>query len=120
MCALEVLRFLQYYRQYPCLWDESLNEYKDQSKRDLAEADLIKIMKFDTVKSLRATILSIRCAFNNEVRKVRQSRSQGCGSGAVYKPDLLWYNYAYAFLKKNLGREFVELSESVLVSKSKI
>lgn len=57
----DVLEFLEEYQKYPCLWDKSLDEYRNRVKRDHAEEMLLQFSKMPTIKELRQKIRNIRC-----------------------------------------------------------
>lgn len=67
MSSFDVIKFLESYQQHPCLWDKSLPEYKDRSRRDQAEDELLKITGLENIKALRSKVRSIRGAYNNEL-----------------------------------------------------
>lgn len=56
----DVLKFLEDYQKYPCLWDKSLNEYRSRVKRGHAEEILLQFSKMPTIKELRQKIRNIR------------------------------------------------------------
>ncbi|KAF0739506.1 MADF domain-containing protein, partial [Aphis craccivora] len=93
--------FLEEYQKYPCLWDKSLDEYRNRVKRDHAEEMLLQFSKMPTIKELRQKIRNIRCTYNQEVSKIKKSMVTGSGSSTVYKPKLSWFSLADSFLKTN-------------------
>lgn len=111
---VDITVFLEYYRQYPCLWDKSDPQYKNRQKRDEAEDILMQLCGTEDAKVIRAKIRSIRGTYNNEIRKINKSAAIASNSDDIYKPKLQWFNYADSFLSKNAEDELD--SEPNLVS----
>lgn len=65
----------------------------------------MRISGLENIKALRSKVRSIRGAYNNELRKVKNPMITGSGSDQVYTPKLQWYNYANTFLRKNTEHE---------------
>lgn len=95
---MDIAEFLQIYHHYPCLWDRSHPDFKDRTKRNEAEADILEMTEFTDVKELRNKIKNIRGTYTQEVNKIKASHASGL---AEYKPKLSWFNVADSFLRKN-------------------
>ncbi|XP_063239622.1 uncharacterized protein LOC134540679 [Bacillus rossius redtenbacheri] len=110
MSGFDVLEFLRHYQLHPCLWDRRHEDYKNRQKREAAEQELLPISGLSCIKELRAKIRSIRCTYNQEISKIRNS----CQAVEPYRPKLLWFSYANDFLKKNHEEEMeTELNSSL-------
>lgn len=97
-----IIKFLEAYEQYPCLWNNKLSDYKDRNKRDEALRRIVRIMSdsvsnFD-VNSAKAKIRSIRNAYTLEHNKVLKSHKTGSSTNDLYTPTLGWYSVADRFL----------------------
>ncbi|XP_053998219.1 uncharacterized protein LOC128886948 isoform X2 [Hylaeus anthracinus] len=95
-----IIKFLEAYEQYPCLWNHKLPSYKDKSKRDEALRKIVEVMSDPelNVNSAKAKIRSIRNAYTLEHHKVLKSYKNGI-SGDIYKPTVCWFSVADRFLK---------------------
>lgn len=113
--AFDTLNFLKHYKNFPCLWDKNLPDFRNRQKRSAAEEILLPISRLSNIKELRAKIRSIRGTYNQEVIKIRSSMRTGYGTKDIYKPKLYWFSYADSFLRKNLEQDNMQ-SESNLVS----
>lgn len=111
---VDILDFLEYYQQYPCLWDKSSPDYKNRQMRDEAERVLLELAGFENVKTLRAKIRSIRGTYNNELLKIKKSATTVSGADDIHKPKLHWFSNANSVLSKNFYYE--PESQSNLVS----
>lgn len=58
--SFDITEFIEEYQKHPCLWDKSLDEYRNRTKRDHAEEVLLQFSKISTLKELRQKIRSIR------------------------------------------------------------
>ena len=88
--------FIEAYRQYPCLWKVTSDEYRDRNKRDEALNNLL-LMTRETIpgadiKFLKNRIESLKQSFRRELRKVKDSMKSGTSEKSVYKPRLWYYD----------------------------
>lgn len=109
----DILKFLEEYERFPCLWKKNSPDFKNRVKRDNAEESLLPLSGLSSIKELRQKIRSIRCTYNQEVFKMKKSTGTGAGASDVYKPKLVWFSLADSFLRQNLQEND---SESNLVS----
>uniref|UniRef100_A0A2S2QRJ1 MADF domain-containing protein n=1 Tax=Sipha flava TaxID=143950 RepID=A0A2S2QRJ1_9HEMI len=111
----DIFKFLEEYEKFHCLWDKDSADFKIRAKRDSAEEYLLKTFNITTVKELRQKIRSIRCTYNQEVSKIKSSITTGSGLNTVYKPKLVWFEFANSFLKKthqNKNETYTNLNDS--------
>lgn len=98
-----IIKFLEAYEQYPCLWNYKLPSYKDRNKRDEALKKIIEVMS-DSVTDLdvnivKAKMRSVRNAYTLEHHKVLKSYKSGTSTDAIYRPTVSWFSIAYRFLR---------------------
>lgn len=93
-----IVRFLQEYEKYPCLWDASHPSYKNRQDRLFAEQCLQNILNIHCdIKAFKTKIKNIRNTYNDEVYKMKSAFN--CKQ--EYLPKLLWFPIADRFLKKS-------------------
>lgn len=114
----QIIKFLDVYRKYECLWDITSPEYlKRELKREaytklVNELELVGLSV--TEDSLKRKIKNLRDAYRNELNKVKKSKKSGTSAEKVHKPKLAWFPAADAFWNSvTSGR----VSTSNLVSK---
>lgn len=85
--SFNTYEFLEEYQKHSCLWLKSNPEFENRSKRDAAEATLLEVSGFSSIKLLRGKIRSIRGTYNQERSKVKQSMGTGSGSAMYTNPS---------------------------------
>ncbi|XP_065209890.1 uncharacterized protein LOC135838186 [Planococcus citri] len=99
----DIFVFLRTLETLPCLWHKADPLYKDRVKKDAAEAHFIKFFNFTNATELRKKIRSIRNTYNQEIAKIKKSKSTGSGTDSIHIPKLAWFKEAHRFLSKNIG-----------------
>lgn len=113
-----VIRFLNIFKTYPCLWDPSHENYNKRDARDVAMKGLVLHLEsegFGTVHKdqLKIKIKSLKDSYRVELNKVKKSVKSGAGVEDIYKPKLGWFSVADSFWRTvMMGRD----SSSNLVS----
>ncbi|RZF43017.1 hypothetical protein LSTR_LSTR014135 [Laodelphax striatellus] len=83
------MRFLELYKQHPCLWDQFSPLYKLKKARDTALAKIVFNLNIHGfgVAEAKLKIKSLRSTYLGEVSKMNKS---GSGTDDVYKSNLRW------------------------------
>ena len=94
-----IVRFLQAYEKYPCLWDPTHLSYKNRQDRMIAEQSILNELGVDNydMKTFKTKIRNIRNTYNDEVYKIKSAIK--CKQ--MYLPKLPWFPIADRFLKKS-------------------
>lgn len=87
-------RFIEEYRELPCLWKVRCADYMNKMKRDEAWETLLQVTKEKLPEAdlnfVKKKVDNIRASFRKELRKVRESSRSGASADESYKPTL-WY-----------------------------
>lgn len=98
-------RFIESYRQMPCLWKVKSKEYSDRNKKHEALSKLSELCKEvcpnPNIQYVRNKISNLRTVFKKELNKVRASQKSGAGTADVYVPRL-WYYESLSFLTEQV------------------
>ncbi|KAK7077230.1 hypothetical protein SK128_006510 [Halocaridina rubra] len=89
-------KFIQLYRQNPCLWNVKLESYKNRDKRIKAlkaiAAEMWEHGAPVTTDDIKKKIDTIRNQYRRETRKMKVSMRSEAGSEDVYIPKLWCFN----------------------------
>lgn len=113
-----IIKFLDIFKTYPCLWDTSDPNYNKRDMRESAMKQLLedmKVQEFGIISkdALKTKIKSLKDCYRIELNKVKKSMKSGAGTENLYKPKLGWFEAADNFWKATvMGRD----SSSNLVS----
>ncbi|PIO28641.1 hypothetical protein AB205_0005670, partial [Aquarana catesbeiana] len=94
-------KFIEKYRELPCLWQVKCRDYSNKIKRKAAMEKLLELVKpvYPTadITYLKAKIGGLRSTYNKERKKVQDSQRFGASADDVYVPRL-WYYHSLHFL----------------------
>lgn len=89
------LLFLENFKNYQCLWNHKIDEYKDRTMRANSIKSLISDLNLEiTEEDIKHKIKTIRTRYTTELTKIKQSTKSGCSSDDVYVPTLYWFKHA--------------------------
>lgn len=92
-------RFIEMYKQLPCLWEVKFKDYSNCNKKHEALSKLAELCKEICPKPklqyVRNKIFNVRTVFKKELNKVRASQKSGAKN--VYVPRL-WYYKSLCFM----------------------
>lgn len=89
------LLFLENFKNYQCLWNHKIDEYKDRTMRVNSIKSLISDLNLEiTEEDIKNKIKTIRTRYTTELTKIKQSTKSGCSSDDVYVPTLYWFKNA--------------------------
>lgn len=84
-----IIKFLEAYETYPCLWDVHSSLYKNRVCRYEAYQE-VALMRLDGfgVGDVKAKCRSIRNAYAVEIGKINRTKHSGMGEEETYKPSV--------------------------------
>ena len=103
MNTVQIIKFVELYREAECLWSIKSEGYKDQNKRDEALKKINEEMNIDGfgIREVAQKIKNIRSAYYQELRKIKNSQKSGAGTHDIYQPKVPWFSIVHSFLKSN-------------------
>lgn len=92
------MRFLNHYRNKPCLWNVHYPQYRNQQLRIKAYQELVDEMQLPdfTVEKAKNKIKNLRSTYTQELKKMEQSKGR-------YRTSLVWYEQMNSFLRPLIG-----------------
>lgn len=93
------LLFVTYYKEFECLWNWKSRLYKNKKARRDAYVSLQRQMCDDnlTIGAVQMKIKSLRWKYNQELKKIEDSKRSGDPS-VIYKPSASWFYVMHSFL----------------------
>ncbi|KAK5647973.1 hypothetical protein RI129_002865 [Pyrocoelia pectoralis] len=93
--------FLELYKNYPCLWDNTSDTYHKVHIREKAYNNFLQELNLPnlTIPDIKAKIKTIRTRYCSELAKIRKSDRSGAGADDIYVPRLMWFKEADSFLR---------------------
>lgn len=114
-------KFIEMYRQMPCLWKIKSKEYSDRNKRHEALGKLVELCKPICMSAdmnyVRNKIANLRTVFKRELNKIVDSQRSGAGADDIYVPRL-WYFESLRFLTEQVDARSSICTLSTLPSTS--
>ena len=97
-----VLKFIELYKSYECLWRIKSKEYSNTILKDKAYVEMVHFVKEIDSSANRETVTkkinALRTNFRKELKKVESSKTSGAGEEGIYVPKL-WYYHELVFLR---------------------
>lgn len=95
-----MMKFLELYQKYDCLWDHRTDNYRNRDAREDALGCIVKEMDIPaiTIADIKNKIKIIRTMYKKEHSLVCKSIHSGMGRDELYVPKLFWYKRADMFL----------------------
>ncbi|CAK1578038.1 unnamed protein product [Parnassius mnemosyne] len=94
-----ILRFLELYEKYPCIWDPKHIWYRNKDRVSEAWVDiLIGLGVPCAVKDLKRKKDSLMAAYRSYKTKIKRSEVLGSSSADVYQPSWFAFSYMDGFL----------------------
>lgn len=86
------LKFIQEYKTHECLWDFKSTVYRDKHRRDAAYIKLVEAMGLPNfgVTEVKNKIKNLRSTYNQEKKKITDSKKSGSGKNSVYESNVKW------------------------------
>nr|CAI5823868.1 unnamed protein product [Callosobruchus analis] len=88
--------FIEYFRDNPCLWKITSDDYKDKNMKFQAYNKLLeitpKVERDVTIDNIKKKINSLRAVYRKEHKKLRDSMRTGLATNQVYASNLGYYS----------------------------
>ncbi|XP_066152782.1 uncharacterized protein [Euwallacea fornicatus] len=104
MSDSETLKFLEYYRNEPSLWDPINEGYKKKEARTAAASRIAEALNLPnfTTAHVNNKFKNLRSSYAQELKKISGSAKSGASTGDVYVPKVVWFKQMDAFLKPHV------------------
>ncbi|XP_048481508.1 uncharacterized protein LOC125489531 [Plutella xylostella] len=89
-CNERVLKLIELYQNYECLWDTAHREYKNKLIKQDAWDSIAKTLDVP-VKEVESKVHTLRSQFSRERKKLKSSKKTGTGSDDVL--NITWFAY---------------------------
>ncbi|XP_045492533.1 uncharacterized protein LOC123704129 [Colias croceus] len=100
-----IIKLLEVYKDFPCLWDLTNKDYANRDARNQAYIIMLELLKkIDsgaTLKTLKNKLDNMRTSYRRERKKVEASKTSGAGNDEVHTPSL-WYYEHLLFLDEKI------------------
>ncbi|KAF5280149.1 hypothetical protein FQR65_LT15065 [Abscondita terminalis] len=94
------IKFVEAYRDWPCLWNVKDAIYKNKHARDAAYKEIENIMNIEGfgIMEIKNKIRALRSTYSQEKKKIKDSKKSGAGTNQVYVPGVKWFKEMDSFL----------------------
>lgn len=89
-CNERVLKLIELYQNYECLWDTAHRDYKNKLKKLDAWDSIAKTLDV-SVKEVESKVHTLRSQFTRERKKFKCSKKTGSGSEDLFSSK--WFAY---------------------------
>nr|XP_050869366.1 uncharacterized protein LOC127072745 [Vespula vulgaris] len=97
-----IVKFIQLYRSYECLWNVSSEDYGSKLSRNAAFDMISRKMQIPGFgpREVARKIKNLKSAYQQEVKKIEKSEEKP-GTGGAYRPRVIWFDLLDDFLRKS-------------------
>lgn len=119
MSDAETLKFLEYYRNEPALWDSTNEGYKKRDTRAAAAQRIVEALNLSDFgpSHVITKFKNLRSSYAQELKKIAASTKSGASTDNVYVPKVVWFKTMDSFLRPHVKSRD---TQSNLVSNKKI
>lgn len=114
----QMLKLVEIYRDYECLWNVTSALYKNHDARQSAYKQIAEKLNISGIsdKDIPKKIKNLRSSYYQELKKIEKSTRSGSDRDSVYKPKVSWFSIADGFLRafKNKEKTFSNVSIQTL------
>lgn len=117
----QVLRLVEVYRDYECLWNMWSDLYKNREARQIAYSEIYRRLNIPglELKDIPKKIKNLRSSYCQELKRMEKSSRQGNTGEFLYEPRVSWFTLAESYLKPFIKRhELVAPVSKVLFSRA--
>lgn len=100
----QTIRMLELYQDEPCLFDISIESYRNRDMRATAAkriSDILNVPGFGPKEVLKK-FKNLRNAYSQELRKIKESEVSGAGADDLYTPTVYWFQLMDNFLRPHI------------------
>ncbi|KAF7414183.1 hypothetical protein HZH68_002672 [Vespula germanica] len=97
-----IVKFIQLYRSYECLWNVSSEDYGSKLSRNAAFDMISRKMQIPGFgpREVARKIKNLKSAYQQEIKKIEKSEEKS-GTGGAYRPRVIWFDLLDDFLRKS-------------------
>ncbi|CAL1294481.1 unnamed protein product [Larinioides sclopetarius] len=97
----QTCQFVELLREHECLWNNSLDLYKNKKMRDRAIAAISTDMAIPGFgdREVRRKLKSLKSTYHLEVGKIQKSIKSGMSTENLYVPNMKWFSVMDEYLK---------------------
>ncbi|XP_026497483.2 uncharacterized protein LOC113401686 [Vanessa tameamea] len=112
----QMLKLVEIYRDYECLWNVTSALYKNHDARQSAYKQIAEKLNISGIsdKDIPKKIKNLRSSYYQELKKIEKSTRSESDRDSVYKPKVSWFSIADGFLRalKNKEKTFSNIDEN--------
>ncbi|XP_061382745.1 uncharacterized protein LOC133320056 [Danaus plexippus] len=112
----QMLKLVEIYRDYDCLWNVTSALYKNHDARQSAYKQIAEKLNISGIsdKDIPKKIKNLRSSYYQELKKIEKSTRSESDRDSVYKPKVSWFSIADGFLRafKNKEKTFSNIDEN--------
>ncbi|XP_047536684.1 uncharacterized protein LOC125070772 [Vanessa atalanta] len=112
----QMLKLVEIYRDYECLWNVTSALYKNHDARQSAYKQIAEKLNISGIsdKDIPKKIKNLRSSYYQELKKIEKSIRSGSDRDSVYKPKVSWFSIADGILRafKNKEKTFSNIDEN--------
>ncbi|KAJ8714796.1 hypothetical protein PYW08_004777 [Mythimna loreyi] len=101
----KTLQLISEYKKEPCLWNSSLDDYPNKTKRARAAEKIARILNIKNFEGKHVMIKfkNLRNSYSQELKKIKYSLDKvGPNSPELYKPKVPWFPLMDSFIRPHL------------------
>lgn len=104
------IKFIRLYKLHPCLWDVSSPGYKMKQKQYAAYNTIVQEMNIVGfgIQEVKNKIKKLQSTYQQENKKIQDSKNFGAGRSNVYKSNIKWLNEMKEVFSKDLNKNVYE------------
>ncbi|CAG9585596.1 unnamed protein product [Danaus chrysippus] len=113
----QMLRLVEVYRDYECLWNMWSDLYKNREARQIAYMEIYRRLNIPglELKDIPKKIKNLRSSYCQELKRMENSIRQGNTGESLYEPRVSWFSLAESYLKPFIKRhELIAPDPSVI------
>ena len=101
----KTLQLITEYKKEPCLWNSSLDDYPNKTKRARAADKIARILNIKNFEGKHVLIKfkNLRNSYSQELKKIKASLDKvGPNSPELYRPKVQWFPLMDSFIRPHL------------------
>uniref|UniRef100_A0A2A4JT13 MADF domain-containing protein n=1 Tax=Heliothis virescens TaxID=7102 RepID=A0A2A4JT13_HELVI len=101
----KTLELIELYKEEECLWNSTLDDYPNKSKRAKAADKIAQILNIPNFEGRHVMMKfkNLRNSYSQELKKIKQSMQKlGPDSPDVYRPKVQWFGLMDSFIRPHL------------------
>ncbi|XP_052751146.1 uncharacterized protein LOC113522199 [Galleria mellonella] len=115
----KTLELIDLYRKEQCLWNTSIQDYRNREKRAKAAARIAKKLNIENFEARHVMIKfkNLRNSYCQELKKIANSLINSSGEETdAYKPTVIWFNKMDSFIRPHLQFKHVPSQAKLVIN----